>query len=185
MLTLYFDYPSAASVVAVLRLQRLADDGLPVAFEGFDPLGLDAALPFTLDLYEDLERHGASAAQLGLPLARPALRPPTLRAHLVGRLATDRGLGAAWRERCLRAYWQEGADLADTDVLVDLGTAAGLDGAAVHEALADRAAQLQLRQRMVALRARGVGGVPVLEVAGGTMVSADLPEPDLRALAGL
>lgn len=185
MLTLYFDYPSAASVVAVLRLQRLADDGLPVGFEGFDPLGLAAALPFTLDLYEDLERHGAQAAALGLPLERPSLRPPTLQAHLVGRLASDRGLGAAWRERCLRAYWRDDADLGDPEVLVDLAADAGLDASAVRDTLADRRAQLQLRQRMVALRSRGVGGVPVLEVAGGTMVSADLPEPDLRALAGL
>ncbi|HSK22768.1 MAG TPA: DsbA family protein [Egicoccus sp.] len=185
MLTLYYDYPSAASVVAVLRLQKLADEGVPVAFEGFDPLGLDAALPFTLDLYEDLERHGAQAARLGLPLTRPALRPPTLAAHLVGRLASDHGLGAAWRGRCLRAYWQQGADLADPEVLTDLGVDAGLDDAEVRDALADRAVRLQLRQRMVTLRARGVGGVPVLEVAGGTMVSPDLPDADLRALAGL
>lgn len=185
MLTLYYDYPSAASVVAVLRLQRLADEGLPVVFEGFDPLGLDASLPFTLDLYEDLERHGGRAAALGLPLQRPAVRPPTLRAHLVGRLAGDRGLGAAWRERCLRAFWQQGADLSDAEVLVELGAAVGLDREAILALLDDRRAQAQLRQRMVALRGRGIGGVPVVEVAGGTMVSADLPDADLRALAGL
>lgn len=185
MLTLYYDYPSAASVVAVLRLQRLADEGVPVAFEGFDPLGLDAALPFTLELYEELERHGARAARLGLPLTRPSLRPPTLAAHLVGRLASDRGLGAAWRERCLRAYWQQGADLAATEVLTGLAADVGLGATEVRDTLGDRAARLQSRQRMVTLRARGVGGVPVLEVAGGTMVSPGLSDADLRTLAGL
>lgn len=185
MLTLYFDYPSAASVVAVLRLQPLADEGLPVAFEGFDPLGLDTALPFTLDLYEDLERHGARAAELGLRLHRPAARPPTLAAHLVGALASRMGLGAAWRAQCFAGYWRDGVDLGDREILVELAVAAGLEAEAARGALEDRTGRLQLRQRMMALRSRGIGGVPVLEIAGGTMVSPELSDDDLRALAGL
>ena len=185
MLTLYFDYPSAASVVAVLRLQRLADDGLPVVFEGFDPFGLESPLPVTLDQYEELERHGPRAAELGLPLRRPSTRPPTLRAHLVGRLATEQGLGAAWRSRCLAAYWRDGVDLGAPAVLQQLAAETGLDVAVVAATLDDHAARVRLRQRMVMLRSRGIGGVPVLEVAGGTMVSPELADTDLRALAGL
>ncbi|GGI05033.1 DsbA family protein [Egicoccus halophilus] len=184
LLTLYFDYPSAASVVAVLRLQRLADDGLPVVFEGFDTLGLDTSLPVTLDQYEDLERNGARAAELGMPLRRPSRRPPTIGAHLVGALATETGLGASWRTTCLRAYWTEDADLSEAEVLSALGERAGLDPDACRTALEDRRARLRLRQRMVALRGRGIGGVPVLEVAGGTLLSPDVPDADLRALAG-
>ncbi|MFA9445494.1 DsbA family protein [Egicoccus sp. AB-alg6-2] len=184
MLTLYFDFTSAASVVAVLRLQRLADEGLPVAFEGFDPLGLDTALPFTLDQYAEFERYADRAAELGMPLRRPALRPATVLAHVVGGVALDQGLGASWRQACLRAYWRDGLDLGEPAQLARLADDAGLDVAAVTAALEDRGARQRLRQRMVALRGRGIGGVPVLEVAGGTMISPDLPDADLRALAG-
>jgi len=47
-LTLFHDYTSPGSAVAVLRLQRLADEGLAVAFEGFEAIGLDTTLPVTL-----------------------------------------------------------------------------------------------------------------------------------------
>ncbi|MFA9429001.1 DsbA family protein [Egicoccus sp. AB-alg2] len=185
MLTLYFDYPSAASVVALLRLQRLADAGVAVAFEGFDPLGLDTALPVTLDQYEELERHAARAAELGLDLRRPTRRPPTLGAHVIGGVAGRAGLGASWRATCLRAYWHDDADLGDPEVLLTLAGRAGLDLDAARAALDDRDARLQLRQRMLMLRGRGIGGVPVLEVAGGTLVSPELSDDDLRALARL
>jgi hypothetical protein len=49
MLTLHFDYPSPASAVALLRLQRLTDVGHRIRFLGLDALGLDVAVPPTLD----------------------------------------------------------------------------------------------------------------------------------------
>jgi predicted DsbA family dithiol-disulfide isomerase len=169
----------------VLRLQRLADDGLPVTFEGVDLLGLDVAIPVTLDQLEGIGRARAAAAELGLTLRRPSLRPPTLAAHLVGELATTAGVGAAWRERCVRAYWEDGHDLGAEPELLELAEAAGLVRDEVAAVLADRGRRLRLRQRMLATRSRGIGGVPVLEVAGGTYVPADLPETDLRQLAAL
>ncbi|MEX0836343.1 MAG: DsbA family protein, partial [Nitriliruptor sp.] len=77
-----------------------------------------------------------------------------------------------------------GADLADDATLPALAGDAGLDTAAVSDLLADRGARIQLRRRMLATRQRGIGGVPVLEV-DGTLVSADLPDADLRQLAGV
>jgi 2-hydroxychromene-2-carboxylate isomerase len=185
LLLLYFDFVSAPAAVAVLRLQRLVDQGAAIGFAGIDVLGLDAAIPVTLDQLEGIERARVPAREVGLTLGRPRLRPPTLSAHLVGDLATSVGLGAAWRERCLRAYWEEGADLADERLLFDLAGATGLERGAVADLLDDRPHRIQLRQRMLAARSRGIGDVPVLEVAGGTFVPADLPEDDLLHLASL
>jgi 2-hydroxychromene-2-carboxylate isomerase len=185
VLTVYFDYPSPASVVALLRLQPLADEGLDVRFVGVDVLGLATPLPMTLDQFEELERHGARAAALGLALRRPTSRPPTLDAHLVGEAAEAAGLGASWRAVCLRGYWQDGRDLGDHDTLRALASDAGLAADAVAAVLGDREARLRRRQHALQLRSRGVGGVPVVEVAGGTLVSADLPDAELRALAAL
>ena len=82
----------------------------------------------------------------------------------------------------LRAYWTDGADVADAGVLTGLAGGAGLDPVAVEALLADRAAAADLRGRMLALRRRGVGGVPVLEV-DGTLLTADVDDATLTELA--
>jgi predicted DsbA family dithiol-disulfide isomerase len=169
----------------VLRLQRLADEGADVRFSGVDVLGLEVAVPVTLDQLASLDAVRDRAASLGLALRRPALRPPTLSAHLVGELADAQGVGASWRLRCLRAYWEEGADLGDHDLLLALAAEAGLDGPGVAANLEDRERRGTLRRRMVRDRSRGIGGVPVLETSGGTFVPADLADADLRQLAAL
>jgi 2-hydroxychromene-2-carboxylate isomerase len=185
LLLLHFDYVSAPAAVAVLRLQRLVDQGAAIGFAGIDVLGLASSIPVTLDQLEGIERARGPALEVGLTLRRPTLRPPTLAAHLVGDLAGAVGLGAAWRERCLRSYWEEGGDLGDERLLLDLAAATGLERRAVADLLDDRPRRVQLRQRMLTTRSRGIGDVPVLEVAGGTFVPADLPEDDLRQLASL
>jgi 2-hydroxychromene-2-carboxylate isomerase len=184
VLVLHFDYVSAASAVAVLRLQRLVDLGASVTFSGVDVLGVDIPLPTTLDQLAELERHTARAAALGLRLRRPSQRPPTLPAHLVGELAVARDLGAAWRTAVLEAYWTRDAAIGDDQVLVELAGAVGLDREAVAARLAEPSQRIALRRAMAGLRGRGLGGVPVLEV-GGDFVPADLPDADLAELARL
>ena len=184
MLILYHDVPSAGSLVAMLRLQRLADEGLPVTFRGFDALGLDVTLPATLDDLGDWQTHRGQAERLGWPLPRPRRHPATLRAHLVGELAAQHDLDAAWRMACYRAHWLDGVDVADDAVLVRLAGDVGLDRDAVNDLLADRGEHHRVRQRMLVHRGDGVGGVPVLE-ANGTFLSPAIDEADLRALAEL
>jgi predicted DsbA family dithiol-disulfide isomerase len=182
VLILHHDPTSPAAAVATLRLQRVADAGGRVAFQGLDVLGLDVAVPATLDQLEELERVGERLRALGVQVRRPRRRPPTLGVHLVAELAEAADLGGAWRTAAITAYWEADADLSSDHVLVELAVGAGLDGTAVAAALADRPARLQLRRRMTATRQRGVGGVPVLEYQGA-FVSADLPDDDLRQLA--
>ena len=183
MLTLYHDYSSPASAVAALRLQRLADEGLPVTFTGFEAVGVDAHLPVTLDVSAAVEELGEAAAREGCRLRRPAALPPTARAHVVGQLAEESGRGASWRAVCYRALWEDGADIADDTVLAGLSVRAGIDTARVQERLRDRAAVTEFRRSLAPHRRLGVGGAPVL-LAHGTLVPALLPEADLRALAG-
>lgn len=184
MLTLYFDYTSPASVPAVLRLQQRADRGAAVDFVGIDALGLEAAVPVTLDQLDELGRAGPAADALGLRMGRPDLRPPTIGAHLIGGLARARDLGAAWRRVVLAAYWTHGRDIADDQVLAALAADIGLDAGEVAGWLADRPRRAALRRTMAAERGRGVGGVPVLEFEG-TLVPADLADDDLDRLASL
>jgi predicted DsbA family dithiol-disulfide isomerase len=181
VLILHHDVTAPRSALAVLRLQRIADLGHPVAFRGLDVLGLAVSLPVTLDQLAALEQVADRAAELGLVMRRPTLRPPTLDAHLVGDHAERLGLGAAWRLACLTAYWTDGEDLSDHEVLVARAGRIGLDVDAVRSVLADKAARDELRASMLARRALGVGGAPVLEV-GGTLLSADIDDTTLIEL---
>lgn len=182
MLVLYHDYTSPASAVAALRLQRLADEGVAISFSGFEAL-VAARLPVTLEVAAGVEDLAQAAAAEGLALRRPPWLPPTARAHVVGDIAEARGRGAAWRAGCYRAFWEDGADLAEPAVLLELAATAGLDAAEVSACLDDPGRVPAFRRGLLTSRKAGVGGVPVL-YAHGTLIPALLSEGDLRALAG-
>lgn len=184
MLTLFHDFASPASAVAVLRLHPLLDDGLDVRFVGYQPLPLEAPIPPTLEVLEQLERHAAEAADLGLSLRRPRRLPPTTRAHHVAERATDASQAVVLREALYRALWEEGRDIADADVLADLAGAAGLPATEVAEALSDRPGLSATKARLAEPRQAHVGGVPALDF-DGTLVSPFGPLDDLRQLAAL
>jgi predicted DsbA family dithiol-disulfide isomerase len=184
VLTLFHDYTSPASAVAVARLQRLADEGLAVEIVGLEAIGVDVAVPVTLDVVALLDELAETARAEHVVLRRPALLPPTAAAHVVEEQAEAAGLAASWRQTCYRAFWRGGADLADPATLAELAEAAGLDPAEARSAAADRTRIAAVRRRCAALRAEGVGGVPTI-LAQRTLVPGLLPEPDLRALASL
>ena len=181
MMTLFHDYTSPASAVAVARLQRLADEGIPVEFIGFDVYAVDAALPPSLDVLAQLESVAAEAEAEGVVLRRPRLLPPTARAHAVGTIAEAVDLGASWRTRCYRAFWVEGADINDVEVLVALSEDAGLDPKKVAAALADGALLASVRRAAGRHRRNGIGGVPTI-LAQRTLIPGLLAEEHLREL---
>ena len=182
MLTLFHDYTSPASAIAVARLQRLADDGLDVEFVGFEAIGMDVALPPSLDVLAAIDDLAEQAAAEGVVLRRPPFLPPTARAHAVATLAETADLGASWRQRCYAAFWTEGADLDDVAVLTALAEEAGLDGAQVAGALATPGFVTSVRRGAAQHRRNGVGGVPTI-LTQRTLVPGLLDEGDLRALA--
>lgn len=181
MLVLFHDYTSPGSAIAVARLQRLADEGLPVSFEGFDAHMVDTHLPVTLDALADLDDATQDAAAEGVAMNRPSVLPPTARAHTLGDYAEASGLGASWRLTCYRTFWDEGVDLADPRVLEDLAHRAGLDREEARGVLSDPGAVLAVRRRSAARRGEGIGGVPTIRVHG-TLIPGLITEADLRAL---
>lgn len=181
MLILFHDFTSPASAVAALRLQRLADEGLPVAFEGFDANSVDGTLPLPVNVTVAIDELMPTAAQEGLLLKRPSALPPTARAHAIGDHADASGLGASWRHVCYHAFWEEHADIGNPAVLIGLAERAGLDRGETMAVLSDPAAVVMVRRRSGARRREGVGGVPTI-LAHHTLVAGLLPEEDLRGL---
>ncbi len=87
--------------------------------------------------------------------------PRTLSAHQLMNLADQEGVNTSLlADRILRAFFEEGLDIADRDVLLMLGVENDLSAAAINKALDDES----IRQRVLGLEAQvrkgGVTGVP-------------------------
>ncbi|MEL7258496.1 MAG: DsbA family oxidoreductase [Pseudomonadota bacterium] len=65
-----------------------------------------------------------------------------------------------------RAYFEEGRDIGDREVLGDIADSAGMDAAVVQKLLASDADIEDITQRATAFRQMGVTGVPCFIVAG-------------------
>src|SRR5690606_1882332 len=91
-----------------------------------------------------------------------ALRVNTLDAHRL--LAWAGGVGVAEQgalsERLFRAYFTEGANVADHEALVRLAGEAGLDADAAAEVLASGAFAGEVQADLAAARDRDIHGVP-------------------------
>jgi predicted DsbA family dithiol-disulfide isomerase len=114
--------------------------------------------------------------------------PNTVDAHRLIWLAGQQGKQDVVVEGLFAAYFNEGRDVGDPNVLADVGASAGLNRAKVLAMLASDEGQAQVRselQRAVNLR---VSGVPTVLVDGVPLFSgairADLMEAALRTAAG-
>jgi predicted DsbA family dithiol-disulfide isomerase len=114
--------------------------------------------------------------------------PNTVDAHRLIWLAGQQGKQDVVVEGLFAAYFNEGRDVGDPNVLADVGASAGLNRVKVLAMLASDEGQAQVRselQRAVNLR---VSGVPTVLVDGVPLFSgairADLMEAALRTAAG-
>ena len=92
----------------------------------------------------------------------------TFDAHRVVQLGLERGVQVAVKERLMKAYFTDGEPIADREVLVRLGTEAGLDAAEVREMLASERGTEEVRADEAQAQELGVTGVPFF-VLGGTV----------------
>ena len=98
--------------------------------------------------------------------------PNTFQAHRLSLLAAREGCQQAVAEAILRAYFVEGRDIGDREVLAQIAGQAGLDGAAVRTFLAGQEDADAVRLLELAAQARGVTGVPHLVIGGLVAVGA-------------
>lgn len=87
--------------------------------------------------------------------------PNTLDAHRMMRLAESNGASTSdLAETLLRGFFEEGLDIADRDILVDLGGRHGLESRDVHKALDDDLTRQVVLSQEAQVRQSGVTGVP-------------------------
>jgi predicted DsbA family dithiol-disulfide isomerase len=118
-----------------------------------------------------------AARESGLEIdwARIERTPNTLDAHRLIHWA-----GLEWRQLAVvsalfRAYFEEGRDIGETDVLADIADAAGLDAAMIRRLLQGEADRAEIAARDAHARERGVTGVPTHIIAEQHVVPGAQP----------
>jgi predicted DsbA family dithiol-disulfide isomerase len=79
---------------------------------------------------------------------------------MLGELARDRGVFDQLHPRLFDAYWARGRDIGDEQVLIEEGTAVGLDAAEIAEILHDQRYLERIETETRSAMQVGVTGVP-------------------------
>ena len=122
-------------------------------------------------------RIDAAARESGLEIdwARIGRTPSTLDAHRLIHWAGLEGRQLAVVAALFRAYFEEGRDIGETDVLADIADAAGLDAAMIRRLLQGEADRAEIAARDAHARERGVTGVPTHIIAEQHVVPGAQP----------
>jgi predicted DsbA family dithiol-disulfide isomerase len=122
------------------------------------------------EIHAELERQGrAGGIEFRFDLIERV--PNTRRSHLLIAYAARSGRQSAVKERIMRAYFEEGRDIGDIDVLVAMGVEAGLAEHESRSALILRAGQdgVIAAERHAAVL--GITGVPTFVFDGQYTIS--------------
>jgi len=117
----------------------------------------------------------AAAAGLDIAWDRITRMPNTLDAHRLIHWAGIEGRQTPIATALFRAYWREGQDIGNADVLADVAGLAGMDRAMVATLLTGDADRDEIAARDAHARARGVTGVPTFVVASAHAVVGAQP----------
>src|SRR5262249_32511854 len=108
-----------------------------------------------------VDRRNAMFAEAGLPHAETLEKVPNSRgALLLAELARDGGVFDELHPRLFDAYWARGRDIGDMQVLIEEGTAVGLDATEIEEALRDQRYLERIETQTRGATQLGAGGVP-------------------------
>jgi predicted DsbA family dithiol-disulfide isomerase len=91
----------------------------------------------------------------------------------------------AFDNSIFEALWQDGEDIGDEALLVDLATEAGVDGDEIRSALADESLRAEVREQFTEARQAGVTGVPTFAYDGYAARGAVPPEQLERLVEGV
>jgi predicted DsbA family dithiol-disulfide isomerase len=118
------------------------------------------------------ERISTMATEIGI-----AMRPPTVLTNSHNALAACEcaiaaGKGEEFEERVYRAYFGDGANIGDPEVLKKLAGDVGLEAAQIEEAIASPQVQLKLKNNALVAHQHGVSGVPTFFIGTYPLVGA-------------
>lgn len=116
-------------------------------------------------------RDAGRAEGIAFAFDRIEKRPDTIDSHRLIRWAASSGKQSEVVERLFRAYFEDGRDIGDTAVLVDIAQAAGMDASLVEELLAQDADRDLVEREDTLAHEMGISGVPTFIFANKYMIS--------------
>jgi predicted DsbA family dithiol-disulfide isomerase len=134
------------------------------------------------------EQIRARAATVGFTMNRDdaSLVYNTFDAHRLLAWAKEKNAQAALKLVLLEAYFTDGKNIADRNVLAELAAQAGLDGAAASEVLASDRFVQEVRAEETLWTQRGISSVPAVIVNDRYLISGGQPpevfEEQLRSI---
>jgi predicted DsbA family dithiol-disulfide isomerase len=132
---------------------------------------IEAMRPQLLAIARERYHREINPGPLGID-SRPAL--------IGAKYAESQGLGPAYHEAVMRAYWQEARNIGDRNVLADIAESIGLARDEYLAALDDRVFDAQVQADIDIAHAYGLNGVPALIFDNRYAVSGAQPADVLR-----
>lgn len=119
-----------------------------------------------------LEHLTRTAKELGLPFTARSMTYNSRLAQELGLWAVDKGKGEAFHKAAFHAYFAQGLNLAEHQVLNDLVDEAGLPENEAQEVLTGRTYSPKVDKDWEEARLQGITAVPTFVMNGFTMVGA-------------
>jgi predicted DsbA family dithiol-disulfide isomerase len=165
------DYVCPFCYLALPVLRRAAEElDIDIAWRAYElrpepqPL-LDPDGDYLVNIWETAVY--PMAEERGLVLRLPPVQPRSRLAAVTAAFAQDVGAFDAVHEALFRAFFEEGLDIGDRSVLLDIATLAGLDSAELHRALGDPALEARVVAEEEQAVRLGIGGVPAMVIRHG------------------
>ena len=165
------------------RLKQEYGDRVEVSWLAFELRPEPAPLP-PPDFPERRQRWASSvlpmAAERGLEMRLPSIATRTRLTHQAVELARDidRRAFDSMHRAIFEAFFRDGRDIGDADVLADIGRSAGIDMERVKRTLADATYLPRVLEQQQLARRLGVNGVPAMFVGD----DLDTAEPVIGAV---
>ena len=118
------------------------------------------------------ERINAMAGAVGISMKPPAVLTNSRAALAATEFARESGRDEALEERIYRAYFNEGENIGDANVVARLAGEAGLDAGEVAAAIKSPKYEMQLKNNSLVAHQRGVSGVPTFFIGEFQLVGA-------------
>jgi predicted DsbA family dithiol-disulfide isomerase len=121
------------------------------------------------------------AAAEGLPLADRSMTYNSRLAQELGRWATDQGRGPEFHRAAFTAYFAEGKNISNVEVLTAIAEQAGLDSREARKVVQERRYEAAVDREWSACEAAGIEAVPTFDVGGQRMAGLQ-PYEQLAAM---
>ncbi|UCD57394.1 MAG: DsbA family oxidoreductase [Candidatus Hydrogenedentota bacterium] len=189
-MTLFSDYICPFCFIGKRRVERLVEE-LPIEpfWKGFEihpevPPGGIPITRFMPEMISNLEvRVRMLADEIGLEIRMPAKLSNSRMALLGGEFAREADRFHEYHEAVFSAYFQQGKDIGDAEILVEIVDGIGIDGSAFREAIVNEKHAGTLAASLREAHSLGLTAVPSFVFADGRVIVGARPYDELKAAA--